>query len=286
MIDNLSSLDVGNIVKNSRVLFTKSTWLKVGALISSCNRDSVCDKDGLMALKRTNWNLVTNTRQPSGVAAPVPISIVMITIDMSKRSKLVDEWSDKFIDTCVQEGSIYGSIKFDTHVVIQLFFTNIGADYDVPLGGLSAVGCVVVSGSGVCYSYNLPTGDCEKIAFRCVTHLMNSSINSKPSIMLRMTDHFKRSTYEDCLYMMFITASCASGTSTGAIVKYASKRSTTCLVKCIPGKEDARPTRIISNMRFLMFISSPLAKDVVSDLLLDEINVLDMFRRVVMDIQV
>ena len=279
--------DLSHVARYSRILFKKKTWLKVGALISSCQSNSVKSKvfdhsDALGGLKRANWNMVSHTRESIGMATS-PLAIVMIQIDMSEKT---DGFSTVFVDECLRKGSIYGTIEEKTHVVVQLFFTNIDAksttsrecdtettDQDEATE-LSTVCTVMVDSTGVSYSYNLPV-ECEQIAFECVGRLMRASVNSRPSIMLKMTSFSKRSRYDDLVYAMFLASVCASETSLGSK-----------LVDCRPSKEVARPTRVITNLKFLMILSSPVARNVVDDLLLDELNILDVFRRVVMDIRV
>jgi hypothetical protein len=259
----------------------------MGALISSCQSNSVKpkvleDSDGFKSLQVSNWNLVSDTRESIGLASS-PLAIVMIEIDMSEN---VGGSSDFFINECLRKGSIYGTIDKMTHVVVQLFFTNIGAKSITARQSddettqcdksteLSTVGTVMVDATGVSYSYNLPAS-CEQIAFECVSGLMEASVNSKPSIMLKMTSLCPRSRFDAYMYTLFLTSECASKTSFG-----------NSLVKCRPSKELARPTRVITNLRFLMLLSSPVAKNVVDDLLLDELNVLDVFRGVVTNIRV
>ena len=285
MVDKLH--DLSYVARYSRLLFKKKTWLKVGALISSCQSKSENSKvfdhsDALGGLKRANWNMVSNTRDSIGVSTS-PLAIVILQIDMSGH---VGGFSTVFIDECLRKGSIYGSIEEKTHVVVQLFFTNIGTELikvrscdtettdQCEATELSTVGTVMVDSTGVSYSYNLPV-ECEQIAFECVGRLMVASVNSKPSIMLKMTSFDKRSRYDDYVYAMFLASVCAYQTSLRCK-----------LVDCRPSKEVARPSRVITNLRFLMLLSSPVARNVVDDLLLDELNVLDVFRRVVMDIRV
>ena len=136
MVQVLTGLDLSYIARYSRVLFCKSTWLKVGALLSTCRVDvkkddklHLNDADGFLALQRANWNMVLKTKESISTNAHIsknpdafsPIAIIMVAIDMSTNHKSTDGWSDNFVDGCVRKGTIYGNIGIKTHVVVQFF---------------------------------------------------------------------------------------------------------------------------------------------------------------------
>ena len=322
MVELLSGLDLSYIARYSRTLFRKCTWLKVGALISSSranvnksHENILNDNDGLLALQRANWNLVSNATESITAATCIsyntdtfsPIAIVMISIDMSTEEQPVGPWSDNFIDTCVRKGSMYGKIGINTHVVVQFFFTNMkskiqlktesdplslsmsdGSDDGVYDNGGAALGIIMVDAVGMGYAYNIPETHCENLAFRCVSRLMDIAVKVKPSIINKVINYTPRSKYDDCMYAMFLTSACASETALCRIMDCStvSGQAKSNLVSCRPSSRTARPTRVIANLRFLMLLTNPMSRGIIEDLLLDEINVFDGFRKMVMDIHV
>jgi hypothetical protein len=248
-----------------------------------------------------------------------PFAVVMISIDLSLEEHEEKTFSDEFIEKCVRDGSIYGKIGIKTHIVVQIFFTGLRSSLgsSVPIcntgvqgairesGVNDAVGTIMIDSIGVGYVYNVPPNHCEGLAYRCVSRLMNVAIETKPAKFIKMIHYIPRSRHDDYMYTMFLTASCASESAMCAIMAYMStsgsaikrewfspsvgyqedRKRCTSLAMCRPSKAIARPSRVISNLRFLVFLLNQ-SNSVVDDLLLDERNSLDSFRRIVMDINV
>ena len=275
------------------------------------------DGDGFAGLKRANWNMVSNSKDSisaAGYIAPnpdefSPIAVVMIYIDVSVTELPLKEWSEQFIDDCVRNGCIYGKIGEKTHVVVQLFFTGIKSSSfytssisnDTLLGQddrvsdvNDAVGVVIIDSLGTGYSYNIPTNHCQHLAFRSVSRLMDIAVGKPPTMVMKVVNHTRRSKYDDYLYAMFITSSCAAETTILGIQRLSppvvgnkgGRKGQSDLEMCRPSSRVARPTRVIANLRFLMFLSTSTKTGVTDDLLLDERNTLDSFRSMVMDIKV
>ena len=113
---------------------------------------------------------------------------------------------------------------------------------------------------------------------------MDLALEIKPTKIIKMISYTPRSKHNDYMYTMFLTASCASESTMSAIMGYQEDRHSS-LAMCRPSKAIARPSRVISNLRFLVFLSNQ-SNSVVDDLLLDERNSLVSFRRIVMDVNV
>jgi hypothetical protein len=115
------------------------------------------------------------------------------------------------------------------------------------------------------------------------------------------------------MYAIFLTSSCASETATVKILNHdalgnasvdnassahsstlrrsyarsCKKRENLCdLGVCKPSGSAARPTRVIANLRFLMFLTQPCSDGIVEEMLLDELNNFDVFRKIVMEITI
>ena len=344
------STDLGYIAKYSRVLFRKTTWLKVGALLScQQTRDGITrndtvlkDADGLSALQRSNWNSVVSTKtlidsatkmeKPMGLS---PFVVVMLSMDLSTKQQTMNTWSDDFVNKCVRNGRIYGEIGANTHVVVQIVFKNV-ASSSLPItstphpkanakmnlkstskgtwGADTGTGCdttnlkdvvcvVMVDSAGIAYSYNIPSGHCQELVFRCVSRLMQVALKTTPSMMIQVVGYDARSIYDDYMYAIFLTSSCASETAAIKILNHDSlsnastfgrsyarplkKKEDVCdLGVCKPSGSSARPTRVIANLRFLMLLTRPCSGGIVEELLLDERNNFDVFRRIVMEITI
>ena len=309
MVQILSGLDLSYVIRQSRTLFRKSIWLKVGAFLSSSKTQAdniLDDSNGFRALKRCNWNLVSNSKQSvwnaAHISTPVDdfsaFAVVMISIDATLEENEETTFSDDFIKKCVRDGSIYGKIGNKTHIVVQIFFTGIRSSLgsSVPIcnteeairasGVNDAVTTIMIDSFGVGYVYNLPTNHCEGLAYRCVARLMDVAIETKPAKFIKMISYTPRSKHDDYMFSLFLTGSCASESTMSAIMGYQDDRKRcTSLAICRPSKAIARPSRVISNLRFLVFLSNQ-SNSVVDDLLLDERNSLDSFRRIVMDVNV
>ena len=349
MVDQ--STDIAYIAKYGRILFRKATWLKIGALLSCTSHNDKAarsdmilkDVDGLSALQRSNWNSVVGTKNAIYAARNMeakpdtfsPMAVVMICIDMSVQQS--DICSDDFIQKCVREGRIYGTIGTDTNVIVQVHFKNVTMP-SLPLSSTTRLStnlkinrktmsettvdkasgsscdaskfkdflCVVmIDAAGIGYSYNLPSNHCEQLVFRCVSRLMDVALGKKPSMMIRVVDHVFRSNYDDFMYAIFLTSSCASETTTLKNLNQdvSMKMSTFSphrrsygssnnhnkaggIRDCKPSAESAAPTKVISNLRFLMHLSQSTSSSVCDEMLLDEINILDAFKKNVMEIAV
>lgn len=131
-------------------------------------------------------------------------------------------------------------------------------------------------------------------------------MKKKPSIMIRVVGFSARSNYDNYMYAMFLTSSCASETIMCNLPnrdspkkEYTSSsyrrshsgssqkiRKACGIYMCKPSAESARPARVITNLRFMMLLSHPSSDFVLDEMLLDEINILDTFKRNVMEITV
>jgi len=306
MVEVLSGLDLSYIVRQSRTLFRKSTWFKVAALLSSSKTQAenvLDDSNGFRALKRANWNLVSNSKKAVWNAANISdplddfsaFAVVMISIDATLEEHEKTIFSDEFIKKCVRDGSIYGKIGNKTHIVVQIFFTgirssvpicNTGVEEEIRESVNEAVSTIMIDSIGIGFSYNLPTNHAEGLAYRCVSRLMDVAIETKPAKFIKMIPYTPRSKHNDYMFSLFLTSSCASESTMSVIMGFQEDRKgSTSLAMCRPSKAISRPSRVISNLRFLVFLSNQ-SNSVVDDLLLDERNSLDSFRRIVMDVNV
>jgi hypothetical protein len=295
MVEIPTGLCLSYIVNKSRVLFRKCVWEKVASQI---NNNSISEYDGLSALKRCNWNFVQNTQKfiqnPEDLMAPAlvfhPFAVVMIWIHIEETEN--GEFSTDFVKECVRGGSIYGSIHETTHVVVQLFYSGLNTlkDKESTLDPESnhAVGIVLVDSKCHGYAYNLPVGPYKDLGVRCVELLMEGTLQKKFGKMEMMVPYSDRSKYANNLYAMFITCTCASKTATLETVDGMDGMDSSGMThradKIRPCKRTSRPSRIINNLMFLMSMVRPDTGVVLDEILLDEINTLDAFRRIVMDV--
>lgn len=301
-----NSQDLAYICINTRWLFRKSVWLastttvpNIETVVGSGGCQYPSGKDGSVqtdrarafgVLKYSNWNIVQDAHSTvttalhalSFTAVPNPVCVVMLDIDMSEKPA-VGAWSDASIQQLIRNGTMYGTVGIHTHIIVQIFFKGIPYGYSRGRSTSTheTVSTVIVDSAGVEYCYNLPEDDCEQVALRCVSTILQLATGVKPSSMYKVVPFQRRTYYEDCLYAIFITASCATASSLCAI-KHADDPDSG-LFKCRPSSRCARPTRIIPNLRFLMFLCKPTSHSIVEGLLLDEVNTLDAFRNTVID---
>jgi hypothetical protein len=305
MVGLLSGLDLWYISKHSRALFRKSVWSQVAGLLSRDDNglNNVQkevgwlgvhaiqeDSDATNALKRSNWNTVRSATECVIAASishrttpPNPVAVVIIKIDASSKNVQPTGWSDKFVNDIVRRGSIYGNIDETTHVVVQILFKGVKTSADSGGDGDDVVGVMIVDRMGVAYSYNIPDQACDQLAFRCVSHLLDVSMQSTLSTVVTVINYTPRSLYDNCMYAIFLTSACAAA-STQAVINAASVSiGDSALSDCRPSGRSSRPTRVIANLRFLMLLTKPVSYKVVDGLLLDEKNTLDSFKRSVME---
>ena len=275
-------LSLSYVVNEARNLFRKELWVQVGKQ----RQNNVMDKeDGVSYLKICNWNLVKNTQKfiqnEADITAPAlvhhPFAVVMVWIPMEEGANGV--FDNDFIDKCVRGGAIYGTIHETTNVVIQLFFSGLKKQNEKDDQSDQGVGIVIVDSTGAGYGYNVAN---EKLGIRCVERLMDLS-RQKKFWFVKMVPYSNRSKYDQNLYAMYITSSCASKTATLQTLDDSSGV-TQHEDRTRPCKRTSRPNRIIINMKFIMSIVRPECGIVLHDLLLDEVNSLDAIRRIVMEV--
>ena len=216
-----------------------------------------------------------------------PFAVVMIWIHIEETEN--GELSTDFVKQCVRGGKIYGCIHETTHIVVQLFYSGLNTFKDkentLHADSNHAVGIVLVDSNCHGYAYNLPVGPYKNMGVRCVELLMEVALQKKFAKMEIMIPYSDRSKYANNLYAMFITCACASKTATLETVDgMDSSGMTNHPDKIRPCKKTSRPSRIISNLMFLMSMVRPDTGVVLDEILLDEINTLDAFRRIVMDV--
>ncbi|KAJ1464158.1 hypothetical protein T484DRAFT_1758308 [Baffinella frigidus] len=299
---------LAHICRHARWLFRPNVWISVGKLlavndlnagdrklddapktpedsgkIDDLYMHAVVDVfDAYKALQNTNWcavhignKIFIEATCISTVSAPPnPVCVVMMRIDVKYKPLAQSGWSDEFIDEIVQKSVRYGIVQKGTHLIIQIFFEGL---CQTPFFN-KALGIIIIDDAGMGYCYNIPPGDCQHVAFRCVTRLLLLTTGTVPSILNNVVNYVGRTPYDDCLYAMFITATCATE-SANSKIKYI-RSPCSDLINCRPSARSARPTRIVSNMRFLMLLCQPMCGDVVGELLLDETNTLDTFRSI------
>ena len=274
--------------------------------------------DAVTALKHTNWNMVERAKQVvrSGSSSSnstadnnnnnnhnnnnntatqcCPIAVVMLSIDVSVPHVPKQAWSDLYAKSIISNGVIYGTIDTHTHIVVQVRYVGLlnsgvpaafkkSAHGTPPAPRDEAIAVLVLDGTGMAYSYNMPEGACEKIALRCVSHLLKiTTATTPPPTLSRVVNYRPRSPYDDNMYALYITAACASE----GVDNYAGGagpwRNNTLAIHSSSARCE-RPTRIISNLRFLMCLCKTECAPVVADLLLDETNTFDEFKRTVLN---
>jgi hypothetical protein len=267
------------LLSNTRCTFRKSVWLEVAALTtaSANGPPPICGREIFDALNCANWNIVqvshhvnsSKCASPRTTATDSPVCIVMLHVDMDEGLRL--KWSNVFIEKTIRAGVMYGVVGGNTHIIVQLFFKRVVCNttaHDVTDPD-ETVSVVLVDKSGMAYCYNLPSGEYESLALRFVSNLLKLTVGVNVSMMFKTVPYENRSYSDSCLYALYITAFAMKTTVENTDSK-------PDIANCRPSVQCARPTRIIANLRFLMFLCSPQAHTI--ELLLDELNRLDAFR--------
>jgi hypothetical protein len=266
------SKDICSICLNTRSLFRRSVWLQVAMSRDdsvgeepSCSRlvDFVDDdvvtnvKDPTEILRNANRNLSQANQK-----VETPFCIFMIEIDMKEIS--LSGCSSTQIESIVKQGTMHGLLSASSRIIVQILFTD-----------EETVAIVATDMNGVEYCFNLPDEPHEAIALRCVCSILKGITENKPFLMMKIVPYQKRSLYEDCLYAMFITGVFVTAISRSAGL---ANDETANLKLCTSSFSAARPTRVNTNLRFLLALCDSQSKPIVETLLLDEINTLDCFR--------
>ena len=288
MVEVPNNLTLSHTVDEARSLFRKELWSQVSSHMGKQrqNNGTTKEENGMIFLKRVNWNVVQNTQRfihnEADISAPAllhhPFAVVMVWLPLEESVNGV--FDSEFLDKCVKGGSIYGTIHDNTQVVVQLFFSGLKKKSEKDDQSDQGVGIMIVDSTCAGYGYNIPN---EKLAVRCVQRLMDLAIQKKIGNFVTMIPYSDRSKYDQNLYAMYITSSCASKTATLQTLEDSSGV-TQHGERIRPCKRTSRPSRIINNLRFLMNIVRPECGVLLHGLLLDEVNTLDEFRRVVMDV--
>jgi hypothetical protein len=270
----------------ARTLFRKHVWMQVACIMTEKVGNRVVSgmrpTDLFKSLHMTNRNAVKLAATAAALNAPgaahgCPLCVVVLSVDMASHNGSADS-----INKIVQAAVWYGNILPGTHVVIQICFR--GLLYDrvgmatEPAWADEAVSLVVLDNVGMAGGYNIPPGSAGSVAYQCVARLLLHSLGQEPSMIVHTVKYQQRTLCDDYLYAMYITVACAEASS--ALPACSRNRRDTDMNSCRMSSRYARPTRIISNLRFLMFLQVPGCAGVVSDLLLDEVNTLDSVRRV------
>ena len=265
------------ICRNARLSFRKSVWIevvRVGIANNSKTRKTLQDAveitaDDFRILEYSNLNMVRLSRD--AVEAANPVCIVVLHVNMAESHTR----SQEFVEQIVRNATIHGDVTHNTHIIVQIFFV---CERDNAIVH-DAVSVVMVDGAGVAYFYNTPEGDHAQIAFECVSRLLQITTGTVISIAHHVVPFEARSRYDYCLYVVFLTASCTTESVSSAIRNANAPISD--LINCRPSSRCARPTRVISNIRFLLFLCKPSSRKITEELLLDETNMLHSFRSVV-----
>ena len=258
--------------------------------------------DAVAALKHTNWNIVERAKQAvrggsissntddNDAKLCCPIAVVMLSIDASAPHAPEQAWSDLYAKSIISNGVIYGTVDEDTHIVVQIRYVGLlnssvptalkkGAHPTPPTPRDEAIAVIVLDGAGMAYSYNMPEAGCESIALRCVSYLLKMTTAAATPTLSKVVNYRPRNPYDDNLYALYITAVCAREEGMGAHVRGAGQQRRNNLTLSRASARCERPTRIISNLRFLMCLCKKDCVHVVADLLLDETNTFDEFKR-------
>lgn len=272
--------------------------------------------DAISALKHTNYNMVQHAKQVQaercfGGDADVscPVAVIMLYVNVSARETAVPrEWSDADITSIISSATVFGNVRASTHMIVQIHYTGVDDNSGpsppsalpgrkggvqpqqnqqqrpqrvaLPVGEALAV--VITDRAGMAYCYNMPGGHCEDVGSRCVTKLLQMTVNVTPSTFLKVVNYRPRSSYDDNLYALYLTAACAAESTSSAARHPGGARSD--LASCRPSARCARPSRIVANLRFLMSLCHTESSSVEAELLLDEKNTLDAFKRLIMDV--
>ena len=252
-------------------------------------------------------------------AVPCPVAVIMLYVNVSARETAVPgEWSDADITSIISSATVFGHVSASTHMIVQIHYTGVDdtswpsppstlpgrkggvqpqqnqqqqqqqqqQQHQKPHGAALPVGealaVVITDRAGMAYCYNMPGGHCEDVGSRCVTKLLQMTVNVTPSTFLKVVNHRPRSCYDDNLYALYLTAACAAESTSSAARHPGGARSD--LASCRPSARCARPSRIVANLRFLMGLCHTESSSVEAELLLDEKNTLDAFKRLIMDV--
>jgi hypothetical protein len=262
------------VARHARSLFRPSVWQQVGSLLANAQNVHTHTNEcfeSFTALQYTNYNLVNAATQDSLV------SVVMVNVNIGPSSRYT-EWSDQGIDEIVQRGVKYGGIEKDTHIIVQLFFKGM-LEQKWPVD--EAVAVVLMSAKGLAYTYNVPGGICEQLTRRIICRLLFVATGTFPSGVLRVINYKPRTPSDDNLYALFLTASTVTESRKQTFNDMQNGPEIAVDIStCRPPTRCCRPTRVIGNLRFLMLLCSPICEQLGNDLMLDETNSLDAFRRV------
>jgi len=310
------------ICRNTRWLFRTSVWFDVSCLLSSSEAPgtgstrSACTKhnhvelpvqldtaDAVAALKHTNWNIVERAKQvarggssnadDNTVNLRCPVAVVMLSIDASVPHAPEQAWSDRYAKSIMGNGVIYGTVEEHTRIIVQIRYVGLlnssvpaalkkGAYEAPPLPRDEAIAVLVLDGAGTVYSYNMPEGVCERIALKCVSHLLKMTTAAAAPALSKVFSYRPRNPCDDNLYALYITAACTREEGVGDCARGTGQKRRNNLTICRASARCERPTRIISNLRFLMCLCKTDCAPVLAGLLLDETNTFDEFKRTVL----
>ncbi|KAJ1465001.1 hypothetical protein T484DRAFT_1757698 [Baffinella frigidus] len=275
----LAGNSVAFVARHARSLFRSEVWHRVGSLLANEAGPNADNYDSFTALQYTNHNSTSVVAD----GCPSLVSVVMLEINPGIPPKPHTKWSAEAIDTTIQRCAKYGEIDKDTHIIVQLFFKGLmnkkGAGACWPVD--EAVGVILMSAKGMLYTYNVPGGVPEQLAFRVVSRLLSITTGNLPCGAFRIINYRPRTSSDDNLYAIFLTSSTTTESRKQALKDAGTDIEVEAadLSTCRPSTRCCRPTRVIGNLRFLMLLCKPFCEDVESDLLLDETNTLDTFRR-------
>lgn len=270
---------VAFVARNARSLFRPEVWFQVGSLLANAPGLDATNTDSFKALHYTNNYSTTRVVAED---RPSLVSVVMLDINPGFPPRPYTNWSDGAIDKTVQRCSKYGEIQKHTHIVVQIFFK--GMFNKKRTGGClstdEAVGVILMSAKGVVYTYNVPGGLYEQLAYRVVSRLLLVTTGTFPHGVVNVINYKPRHAFDDHLYALFLTSATATesrkqalkNNGTGIEIEAAD------LSTCRPSMRCCRPTRVIDNLRFLILLCKPLCAEVEKNLMLDETNTLDTFR--------
>lgn len=261
------------VARHARSLFRPQVWQQVGSLLA--NARGLDNGDSFTALRHTNYNSTRITAKGD----PSLVSVVMLDINPGVPPRPHANWTDGAISETVRCCSKYGDIQKGTHIIVQLFFKgmcNRGGKAGWPTD--EAVGVILMSANGMMYTYNVPRGVCEQLAYRVMSRLLFVTTGTFPSGVLRVINYKPRPPFDDHLYALYLTSATAAESREQALKDrggYAEIEAVD-LSTCRPSARYCRHTRVVGNLRFLMLLCKPLCVEV--DLMLDETNTLDTFR--------
>lgn len=262
--------DFLNTVMYTRSLFRKAVWMQVAKNMSDTSL-YLSDKENweratFNALRKANSNVVklSANQVELGEQRRYPLCVVLLFVHLTS-----PVLSNKTITRIVDSAEIYGDIDNWSRIVIQIVYKGLlkyntdSTEFD------EAVSLVVVDNFGSASGYNIPGGCASAVAYRCVALLLQKT-GCQPSMIVNHVLFHPRILCDNYLYAMYVTAACVQ------VPKSA---------YCMDSQKEshvswryARPTRIIANLRFLILLRACDSKEIVCDLLLDEVNTLDSVR--------